>query len=92
LPLIASQVFRIGPGQNYHYSPLRPMKVTSIVARGTDFQVKVKDRNSTSITDEALENQASLSTTVIINDQASLVFENNSGGERVGFLCAEEVI
>jgi hypothetical protein len=88
---IVSLLFKVASHASVSYQPHRDMKVTAIVAKGNSFRVRVSDRSGATITGDALIDGANLSTTIYINPYTSLVFQNNSGTERTGFVCAEEV-
>jgi sucrose-6-phosphate hydrolase SacC (GH32 family) len=88
---IASLLFRVDPHSTEVYAPDTDMKVTAVVAKGSSFRVKLSNRARTTITDDALLDGANLSITLYLNRGTSLVFDNNSRHERIGFLCAEEI-
>ena len=87
---VVSLIFTV-PGHTIaSYAPDRDVKVTALIAKGRSFKVKVGDRNGSTLTEDALLDGANLSTAILLNTHTSLFFDNESGSQRVGFLCAEE--
>ena len=88
---IVSQLLKVRPGTSGIYRPTVAMRITALSAVGPSFSVKLGDLSSDTTSGSILLDAADLRTTILVDSQINLIFENNGNREHVGFISGEEL-
>jgi hypothetical protein len=91
LTKLVTAILKVAKKTSALYSPNKPTKITALGAKGSSFSVRFSQKSTSATSDVFLTDNANLNTTIYLDGDTDLLFDNGGNRDAVGFVCGEEL-